>query len=160
MIKKLSVDANSYDGHALCAIVSHLKDYRLAYYINNALNIKLKKYDDLTINENNISYSWYHFKNSSNSLIYYLVANHHPDGKFIPVQNVDYFLFLKNIFEDQQKEMLISKLRKVNDIIMIFEQDMQKVKKMDAIHEAIEFHELEQVIAPLQKNKKRRPLNF
>lgn len=156
MAKKLSVDVNLFEDIKTLGLVSHIRDYRLAYFINNVLGIQLKRYADFTIGECQGSYSWYYFTEGGNYHNISLLNNNHEKGKLVPDHKVDYLIMVKNVFDEQLVSGFMSKLRKVNDISMVFEIETSKIKKIDILLEAIEMHELKQVIRPKEAELKKQ----
>lgn len=133
----------------MLSIVSQLKDYRLTFFINDVLEIDLKKYDDLEVSEREGSFSWYYFSKGENHPTFYLVANNDPKGKLIPSQKgIDYFLFIKDCFEDDEISRITSLLRKISGVLGVFRTDMESIKNMDSILETLELHELETILKP------------
>ena len=151
MAKKLKVESNLFEGYCLIALATPLKDYRLAYFINDALNFHLKKYDDLRVAGKENSFSWYYYSQGSNYLRCMLISNINEKGRLIPGQRIDFFLLIKNIVDNEQLLDILSKLRKVPNISAALEMDMSSISNMDVLLEAIEMHELDQVIKPLIK---------
>ena len=65
MGKKLSSNIDYFEGYQLLGIVSQLRDYSLAFFINKSLDIELKKYEDMDITDNEggeSAFSWYFYK--------------------------------------------------------------------------------------------------
>jgi len=156
MTKKLKVESDLFEGYSLLALVTPLKDYRLAYFINinDALNFQLKKYDDLRISGKESAFSWYYYSQGSNYLRCMLISNMEEKGRLIPGQRIDFILLIKNIVDDEQLMEILSKLRKIPGVSATFEIDMSSIRNMDVLLEAIEMHELDQVIKPLIKKAK------
>jgi len=132
----------------MLGLVTHLKDYRLAFYINGELEIHLKKYGDFQFGKKGKNYSWYNFSEGRNYSNITLVCNNHEEGKLIPELKMDYFMVIKNVFDEKLVSGFISKLKKLPEFALIFPVDMSKIKNIDDLLEAIEMHELEQVIRP------------
>ncbi len=156
MAKRLSLNINYSEDYQLLAIVSHLKDYRLSFFLNQELDLDLRKYDDLKPNETGASYSWYYYSEGETYLNCYLISNHHNLGKLVPaLKNVDYLLFVKNPYDDKEVMALASSIRKIPNVMAVFEHAIPSLKDVDSLIEAIELHELEQIIRPakLAKNK-------
>lgn len=149
MAKKLSVQVDYFEDYHLLGLVSNLKDYTLTFFINNLLELDLKKFDDLKPNpEKNIAFSWYCHWRKGELVSYYLIGNHHAKGKLVPAQkNLDFFVLIKNGNEQKTQE-IIGKLRKIDKVTGVFQLDMAKIKDMNIILEVLEMHELEQVIRP------------
>lgn len=149
MSKKLSKNIDYFEDYQLLAIVSHLKDYTLCYHINLDLGIDLIKYEDMvfalpTVEEN--SFSWYYYVDSLNRTVYYLIGNKAENGVLMPSQKtVDYFLLIKNPIDNELIKTIAGRLRRIQNIIAIFNFNMQQFKDMDLLLETIELHELEYI---------------
>lgn len=148
MAKKLTLDINLLEGIEMLGIVTHLKDYRLAYYLNNAMKIQLKKYADFQFAGDEGQFSWYYFTEGGNNHNITLISNNHPEGKLVTNYKADYLLLIKNIFDEELVAEFITKLRKISDISLVFQMQLAKVKNIDFLLEAFEMHELKQVIRP------------
>lgn len=149
MAKKLSVRVDYFEDYHLLGLVSNLKDYTLTFFINNLLDIDLKKYDDLKPEQDeNRAYSWYCHWRKEDLVSYYLVGNHHTKGKLIPAQkSLDFFLLIK-YGSEQRAKAITGKLRTIDNVTGAFQLDMAKIKDMNIILEVLELHELEQVLRP------------
>ena len=139
----------------MLGMVAQLKDYRLAYFLNANLSLHLKKYDDFQLAEAGGKYSWYCYNDAENEETVFLITNHHPDGKLIPSQKMDYFFLLKNIIDDKQVQEMVSKIRRIPNVLAVFLLEMKKIKNLDLIIESIEMHEMEQLMK--RSDRKRNP---
>ncbi len=148
MVKKLTLDINLFEGIEMLGLVTHFKDYRLAYYINDAMDIQLKRYADFQLAGKNGQYSWYYFTEGGNYHNITMIGNHHHAGKLITDYKADYLFLIKNIFDEDQVAEFISKLRKIAGLSLVFQMQLAKVKNIDILLEALEMHELKQVIRP------------
>jgi hypothetical protein len=148
MAKKLIVDTNLTEGIRMFGMVTHLKDYRFAFFINNVLGIHLKRYGDFQLKKDKGSYSWYYFNKGKNYPKITLISNNHHEGKLIPEHKMDYFIIFKNIYDEKIVSDFILKIRKIPDLSMAFPVDMSKIKNIDILLMADELHELDQVIRP------------
>ena len=148
MVKKLTLDINLFEGIEMLGLVTHFKDYRLAYYINDAMGIQLKKHADFQLAGKNGQYSWYYFTEGGNYHNITMIGNNHQADKLITDYKADYLFLIKNIFDEDQIAEFISKLRKIADLSLVFQMQLAKVKNIDILLEALEMHELKQVIRP------------
>jgi len=149
LAKRLRLKIDYFEGYNLLSIASQLKDYRLTFFINDVLDIDLKKYDDLEVTDREGDYSWYYFSKGENYPTFYLVFNNHEKGKLIPSQKgIDYYLFIKDCFDDDEISRITALLRKISGVLGVFRTDMESIKNMDSILEALELHELEKIIKP------------
>ena len=154
MAKRLSLNINYFEDYQLLAIVSHLKDYRLCFFLNQDLDLDLKKHDDLRPAHNGASYSWYYYSEGETYLSCYLISNHHSSGKLVPaLKNVDYLMFIKNPYDDKEVMAMAMNIRRIPHVVAVFEQEISKLKNMDVLIEAIELHELEQIIRPARHER-------
>lgn len=151
MAKKLTLDADLFEGIEMLGIVSLLKDYRLAYFVNHALEIQLKKYADLECSGKNGKYSWYYYSEGGKYHNVTLINNFYKGDKLIPDHKIDFLILVKNVLDENLILDMISKLRKVPDITMTFKMQLSKVKNIDILLETLEMHELKQVIRPSSK---------
>ena len=92
--KILKSSLNKFDKYNLFGLVSSVNDYRLAWLINNKLNIELKKNSDLNISEEKIDesavYSRYLCEN--NSAKFELLSNKDANSRKLFKQDFDFFI--------------------------------------------------------------------
>jgi len=152
MTKKLIVDTNLTEGIKMLGMVTYLKDYRLAYYLNNVLDIQLKKFGDFQLNKDKGSYSWYFYSEGINYPNFTLISNNHEEGKLIPDLKMDYVLVLKNVFDEKLIPSFITRLRKIPDLTLVTQVNISKIRNIDILIEADEMHEMEEVIRPRNRD--------
>lgn len=156
MSKKTLNKIDYFEGHQLLAIVSHLTDFTLCHHINHELELDLAKYGDLIFalplkDEN--SFSWFCFEDKMSKTVYYLLGNKGANGNLIPSQKTaDYFLLIKNPLSDDLIKSIANKLRKIPNIVMVFDVNMRQIKNMDLLLETNELHEMEFVKKGDDKN--------
>ena len=153
----MSLDTNYFEDYHLLAIVSPLKDYTLAFFINKKLDLRLKKYGDLRVSTKGGTYSWYYYKLGSKYLSCYLIGNNCPKQKLLPaLKNFDYFFLVKDAIDQEQLRSMATGIRKIQNVVGVFNQDMSIIKGMDALIESNELHEMEQIISPVKKPKNKK----
>ena len=153
MAKKLKLDFDYFEDYNLLSISSTMKDYTLAFHINKNLEINLKKYNDLVVNGRLAAYPWFYYSEGVNFPTFYLIGNNHPDGKINPAhKGIDYYLLVKELFDDDMLNHYASVLRKVAGIIGVFNTNMSTIKNMDVMIESVELHELDFIIRPTKKS--------
>lgn len=117
----------------LVGISSHVKDYRLCWAVNKALNLDLVKLDDeIKIrNKNNndqSTFSIYYYLDKDSETEFELICNRHEHGYLIPeLKTADYFLKISEYFDGSLSE-LVQQLRKTNLINMAFEIDVDSLR--------------------------------
>lgn len=153
MAKKLKLDFDYFEDYSLLSIATQMKDYTLAFHINKTLEINLKKYDDLVVNGRDAAYPWFYYTEGSNYPTYYLIGNNHPNGKINPSQKgIDYYLMIKELFDDDMLNRYASGLRKAPGVLGVFNTNMSAIKNMDVLIESVELHELDFIIRPTKKS--------
>jgi len=148
MAKKLKVSLNLFEGVKIIGLVTNLKDYRLAFNINNVLNLKLSRYKDFKPEGKDGQYSWYYFSQGGNYHSITLINNNSFKGKLIFEPKIDFLLLIKNVFIESLVNDALIKLRKIDGLNMAFELQIAKIKNADVLLEALEMHELREVLRP------------
>ncbi|MEJ2594696.1 MAG: IPExxxVDY family protein [bacterium] len=149
MAKKLKLEVDYFEGYHMFSIATQSKDYTLAFHINHALNIELKKYDDLTVEGRKGTYPWFYFTQGQHSPTFYLIGNNHSDGKIIPTQKgIDYYLLIRELFDNEMLSHYAAALRKIPGILGVFITNMKNIRHLDLLIESVELHEMETVARP------------
>lgn len=111
--KILKSSLNKYDEYNLFGLVCSTNDYRLAWLINNKLNIVLKKTEDLNISDEKVDelavYSRYIFK--TNSTKFELLSNKDANSRKLLKQNFDFFL--RYLGDDENIRSTINSIKEV-----------------------------------------------
>jgi len=114
------------------AINSHSKAYKLCWHLNNTLLLNFEMTDEHSISDE-LLFTRYKTKTESGAQID-LLANRTKKGYLIPSQkSVNYFLVIKDECWCDTKELFLSKLRAINDILLVFELDLEKTKNSDRL---------------------------
>jgi len=147
MAKKLHLKIDYFEEYHMLAIVSHLKDYRLAFHINQKLGSHFKKYDDLKIVNGDIhKHAWYYCHDKKDHMTLYLISNSSQGIKLIPSKReIDFFLLIKNAISSEKIDKIAREIRSIQNVVGVFSQNMTVIKDMDVILETLELHELEQM---------------
>ena len=112
------------------AINSHLKAYKLCWLINKKTKFDFIKIEDHAINKQEF---FLKYKHVEEGLCCYLLSNTSKKSHLIPSQkNVNFFLVVKTEEWDQKKSLYISSLRQINDILLVFEVELKKLKPQEA----------------------------
>jgi len=158
MAKKLSANIDYFEGYQLLGIVSQLKDYSLAYFLNDKLDIDLKKYENLDFYDSegqNHSFSWYFYEDEQMSAKLYLISNSSKTGKLVPgKKELDYFLLLKDFISDQYVNSILSKSREIQNVLAVFKFDLNNIKNANVLIENIELNEINLISRPKSQIKK------
>lgn len=146
MARKLKLTSDSFPDYTVIGIACHLKDYRMVFHVNKKLRFEFRRIDDLVIEDDGLhkDYSFYIFENRDERTTYFLVQNHHPEGRLVPSQKgVDYFMIAGDILDGKKVSTISKTLQEIPQVLSSFKIDLGKVKNMDVILEEIELHMLE-----------------
>lgn len=115
----------------LIGIACHIKDYRLAYCINKALDWDLRRTDDLDLfvkNEQAL-FSMYEYQVEEDLKSYHLISNRSDKGLLIPERKEsDFFIQLYGEFTDEQFTHIKKEIQKIKFVLTSFEIDPSKLK--------------------------------
>ena len=118
--------AHDYE-FVVLAINSHIKAYKLCWNINNQLGFNFEMTDAHTVSED-LELTRYAMRNEKNAK-FDILSNRSKKGFLIPSQkSVNYFLVIKDENWNEIKESFLSRLRSVNEILLVFELDLEKIK--------------------------------
>ena len=107
-------------------VSSAFADYRLAWELNQCLDVNLTKSNEVYGLRPNkakeiASFRYFSFFDEEYLTRYYLIKNKQEQGVFHPERPmIDYFLVLRENFTFE-KEVLMLKLRKINGIVAVFD---------------------------------------
>ena len=120
MKKKYTLDCSyDYDFDVL-AINSHTKAYKLCWILNKTLGFNFEIVEDHKINKE-LVFTRYKSENNDGEAIN-LLSNRSKKGYIIPSQkSVNYFLIINKKNYKTKKQELLTKLRAINDILLVFE---------------------------------------
>ena len=148
----MSLTTDYAEDYHLLAIVGALQDYTLAFFINRQLGLQLKKYKDFSIAERGGYYSWYYYKQGNKYMTCYLIGNNYPGKKLIPaLKNYDFFFLIKDATDKEQLQTMAAGIRKIQNVVGVFEQKLSAIDGMDVLIESNELHEMDQIISPAKK---------
>ena len=117
-------------GFVVLAINSHSKAYKLCWNLNQALGLNFETIEGHKINED-LVFSRYKSE-CVDGLELNLLSNRSKKGYMIPSQkSVNYFLIINTDDWDPIKDKFLSKLRTINDILLVFELELEKEKDSD-----------------------------
>ena len=122
-----------------------MKDYRLSWFLNQNLNLKLTKIDDLKITlpkNNEIStFSFYHFEDEDNFSTYSFISNKTLGNALVPeFHQADFLLLINGQSGKLNNKKHISEIKKIANILTVFNIEIKKTKSLDAIISDVEIH--------------------
>lgn len=153
-IHKLDFEDFEEINYVLIAIHTSLEDYRLAYFINQKLQINLSKSENeiqINVKEGETNFSRFFYQNIEKEISWNLIQNKNEviQQKKDNIQNlfsnltlevltkvfllpeykkVDYFLKIENIEETQNIDKVQTELNKIDTISAVYNVDLNKIK--------------------------------
>ena len=115
------------------AINSHSKGYTLCWNLNETFGLSFEMTAPHSVSEN-LLFTKYSTLNNE-GFMFNLITNRSKKGYLIPSQkSVNYFLLV--YFDDWRvkKKEFLYKLRKISSILLVFELDLDKIKKGDRFY--------------------------
>jgi hypothetical protein len=122
----------------IIGISSHENDYRLVWAVNNQLNTRFIRIDNLSLFDQKLNdtmeFSKYGYTDEDKCLKFNLISNRCPNGFLFPqVKNFDYlFQIFGEISETEVRDML-RKLKSVAVVSAAFELSPEKLKSAGRI---------------------------
>ncbi|MFZ4520842.1 MAG: IPExxxVDY family protein [Bacteroidales bacterium] len=136
MAKKVFLETRSEPTlFTLLGISCHLKDFRLSYLLNKNLELEFVKMDDFQ------GYSFYFCRDEDRFNAYYLLGNRGPESFLLPdFKTVDFFLLLEGPVKKVQKDLLLEKIRGIQQVLTAFEMRLSTVKNYELLLTDLELH--------------------
>ena len=139
-MSKKQILSFDYDyNYQIVGICCHLKNYKLAYFINKALSLNLIKQEDFTfsfVDALKSAFSFYKHNLEENQLNIYLVQNRSSEGGvLIPeYKQADYVFIVENEenFNEESLEYL-TKIKNISLVLTAFNIDYKSLKYKDIL---------------------------
>ncbi len=117
-------------------IVSSIKDYRLCWFINKALNFDLHREEDIELHlpdqRKLFSFSHFRFDIPVDDIIIHFVQNKGPGGFLLQkISEFDYFLIIEGSSANSFSEDFQEKLRDLEVIQLVRELDAKHFKEVE-----------------------------
>lgn len=114
----------------------HQKDYRLAWHINNVLDMRLVKMAPIEIKEplfqEDMFFPRFGSLDEEGGVSYTLIGNRNKWGFLIPEEtNIDYFLLISS--ERFDENSLLSELRSISIVLSMTKIDLDNLKSKDRL---------------------------
>lgn len=144
-LSQLETDFEHLD--AFIGISSHLRDYRLAYLINQTLGFALEKADDLPAfnprSEKPSLFSCYTFEDCDKQLTYFLLSNAGSEGLLVPSQKeAGYFLLMRGLVSIEMEAAVVLQLKSVPNVLTVYPIDQYKIPNIEFLLSDVELHEI------------------
>lgn len=134
---------NPFDDITVVALSTSLKDYKLAWHLNEALALDLKKMTGLKVDAAPTEpFSFYYFDAGENMNVFNLLQLHNEGVKLIKLPMlVDFLFIIRNTITEGKLEEWLLTLRKIQGISLVVLLEIEKLKMIDPLLEMIELHE-------------------
>ena len=148
MAKKIKIDIDFSSDNTLLAVSFQKKDYTLAFNLNKTLKIKLEKIEDLPYYDESIEklqkFSLFHYHDPDCQLSFYLLSNHHPEGKlFRAFKTIDFFILIHGSIGKDSVSEIVKKVKSIKGVLTAFLPDMKPVKDYSLFLSDLELHMVE-----------------
>lgn len=149
-IRKFKLDPEHPHSHTWIGISCHLRDYRMAYYLNQATAAEFRKLNNVPIFhprcEHDTLYSFYFCNAEQQGRSYYLIANHNAFHRLSTSHSMfDYFLIIYPSTINGVTIDYLDNIKKLPEILMVSEINPDDIKNRDLILYDIEMHMLSQI---------------
>ncbi|MFA5781145.1 MAG: IPExxxVDY family protein [Bacteroidales bacterium] len=148
MTKKLRLDSNYDKDFTLIGIVSHLKDYRLIWAINEKMQLHLVKMDDLKIfqdKKNNFNtFPLFYYDDPHAFKTYYCISNMGEKGLLFPEhKQTNYFMLIKGNMSPELRSEIIHKLYTIVNVLTVHSIALSSIKNTNNFFFDLELDMLE-----------------
>lgn len=132
--------------YKIVAISTHLKDYRISFYINESLNLELKKIDDLSIDNKNKgiiqSFEQQYYEDTETEKSFHLIHNKSKGLFFLSsLKKFDFILIVKSENEIEIQDEIIALLRKLDHFQIVYKVEELSKKENTIIEKNILYTE-------------------
>ena len=146
MAKRVLLDIHTTPAwYTLAGISCHLRDYRLSYLLNDSLGFRLVKLDDMPYFAPGATdpnpFSIYTWRDDDHYNSYFLLANRNEESWLVPqARQADFLLLIEGPFKKKQEDELLSKLRRVPNVLTAFTIAFSAIKNYENILTDLELH--------------------
>jgi hypothetical protein len=142
--KKNILKVEPFEDLRVFGIASSNRDYALAWHMNEKLGLNLQRLENLRASdEESPGFPFYYYDEGENQNVFSLVSNN-SDGTLLlkmPART-DFFLIIRNPLNESRLSAILSIIRSISGILMVYEIDLAKYKQIDTVLEELEFHEM------------------
>jgi len=158
-MKRITV-AKESNKPVIIGISTPMKDYRLTWFMNEALSLKLAKQKDISIynekKEKLSSFSFYYDEQPDNLLVFYFISNKNAESEVLAYEQkqTDFLFLIKGSLRKTQLDEMLQNIKAISNIQTAFIIDDSTLKSLDSLMEDIELHLLDLSKAKKNSHKK------
>lgn len=113
-------------------ISSHENDYRISWALNQALDLKLVREEDLEVTDSKSGalqhFSLFNWRDENKMVSYRLLANQGPNGYLLKTfKNIDFVFLLKGETDEAQVSEIVQKINRLDMVGLAFRIDPDKL---------------------------------
>ncbi|MBK9291677.1 MAG: IPExxxVDY family protein [Bacteroidetes bacterium] len=142
--KKRVLQVQAFDDIVVIGISTTLTDYKLTWHLNQSLGLDMKKLPGLPGPQPHagpLSFYYYNAGENENVFSMLQLVNEGYRLLSLPVP-IDYLLVVRNSIKDENLAHILTTIRGIKDVLAAWQIDPSKTKGLEAVLEALEFHEL------------------
>ena len=145
MAKKIRIHVDFTEDNCLFGVSCHKRDYWIAYHLNDALHINLRRLDDFpyyqTRLDESLTYPIFHDFITDDQLGYFMISNYNQEGLLFPeLKNTDFFVLVQGPLQEARRQGILSKIRGISGVLTAFLPDTGKLKEYDSFLSDLELH--------------------
>lgn len=129
-MKRLLEFDDDYD-FSLLGMGSHVKDYRLCWEINNALNIYLQKCDGIfsQLGDESVEFSTHEYNDEDNHLSYFFISNKKGPYHLVPeFPQLDYLLKLSGAQHEIEIDEIKLRIQEIDVVLTALKLEINQLK--------------------------------
>jgi len=131
-MKRFTLQLEDDDDYVLVGISSNEKDYRLCWLINQSLGLNFVRIEDIEIIQKRknlkLFYSVYQHVVEEDLVNLYIISNNRLNESLVTeCKHADYLFMIKGPFQAESKDELISKLKLIKNIMLVFEIELDEI---------------------------------
>ena len=148
MPKKLCLDSNYDQDFTLIGIISHQRDYRLIWSINEKMNFHLVKMNDLKIFQDKKSefntFSFYYYDNPQTFKTNFFISNMGEKGPLFPeYKQTNFFLLIKGNVPKALNDEIMHDLSVNEYVLKVHSIPLSSIKNIDNFFSDMELDMIE-----------------
>jgi len=146
MAKKFNIETRSEPAlFTLIGISCHIKDYRLSFLLNQALELGFGKMEDLVDTpvpaKDPDSFSFYFCRDEDRFNTYYLLSNRGQESLLVgELKQADFLLLVEGPFKKGQLDALVASVRKIPQVLTCFEIRFSTIRNFENLLTDLELH--------------------
>ncbi|HNW97183.1 MAG TPA: IPExxxVDY family protein [Bacteroidales bacterium] len=157
MPKKLKLDSNFDNDYTLLGIASHHRDYRLIWALNEKMQLRMSKMDNLKVfndKKNELQeFSLYYFDEPQTFKSYYFITNLGEQGFLFPeYKQMNFFLLIKGNVTEAIKNEMVKDIYSLGIVLTVHTITLSTIKSINNFFSDLELHMLD--IGKKTKEKK------